>query len=287
MTVTDSSVPPSESPETASKDAPPPAAFGSSRRWTGDVDTRWGDLLLLVCFLVAGLVDSAAFNMYGCFVSMQTGNTIFVGLGVSGQPENLPGKAWSRCFLAIICFAVGALFFSSFHRFFGPQKRWVLAASFLLQALITGIVAVLATTGAVHNTPQGRTNVHRDGYIIETVEDAFPWSDYAPITLLAFQSAGQIVASRVLKYNSMPTVVLTSLYCDLMSDARLFTAPINDNADRIRRSAGAVLLFAGAVGGGFLSKSWVGFAGALWIAAFLKTCIGVAWCLWNPKVTRI
>ncbi|KAI5458993.1 hypothetical protein BGZ63DRAFT_390094 [Mariannaea sp. PMI_226] len=280
--MTNTSTPSSESPRIPSKSAFP-AERGSWQRWTVDINTRWGDLLLLMCFFIAGLVDSAAFNMYGCFVSMQTGNTIFVGLGVSGQPENLPGKAWSRCFLAIICFGIGALFFSSFHRFFGPQKRWVLAASFLLQALFTGIVAILATTGAVHNKPSGRETVHRDGLIIETVRDSFPWTDFAPITLLAFQSAGQIVASRVLKYNSMPTVVLTSLYCDLMSDARLFTAPLTDNADRNRRSVGAVLLFAGAISGGFLSKSWAGFAGALWIAAFLKTCIAVAWCCWKPK----
>lgn len=70
----DSSVPPSESPEATAKEQA--RATGSSQRWTGDVDTRWGDLLLLVCFLVAGLVDSAAFNMYGCFVSMQTGESI-------------------------------------------------------------------------------------------------------------------------------------------------------------------------------------------------------------------
>lgn len=159
----------------------------------------------------------------------------------------------------------------------------MLAISFFIQSVVTGIVAVLATTGAVHNKPQGRESVHVGGNIIETVRDSFPWTDFAPITLLAFQSAGQIVASRVLKYNAMPTVVLTSLYCDLMSDARLFTAPVTDNADRSRRSVGAVLLFAGAVGGGFLSKSWTGFAGALWIAAFLKTGIAVAWCCWKPK----
>ncbi|KAH7121369.1 hypothetical protein EDB81DRAFT_872752 [Dactylonectria macrodidyma] len=283
----DSSVPPSEREAPTKEQAPARIGFGSSLRWTGEVDTRWGDVLLLVCFLVAGLVDSAAFNMYGCFVSMQTGNTIFVGLGASGQPENLPNKAWSRCLLAIVCFAIGALCFASFHRHFGPQKRWVLAASFLAQAVITGIVAILATTGAVHNTPQGRTTIHHDGLIIETVQDEFPWSDYAPITLLAFQSAGQIVASRVLKYNSMPTVVLTSLYCDLMSDAKLFTAPLAENADRSRRTLGAILLLIGAVGGGFLSKSWVGFAGALWIATFLKTCIAVSWCLWKPKAANV
>ncbi|KAF5020974.1 hypothetical protein F66182_6986 [Fusarium sp. NRRL 66182] len=266
----------SDNPEAGPKRA-------SSERFTAEVDVRWADILLLICFFVAGLVDSAAFNLYGCFVSMQTGNTIFVGLGVSHQPENLPGKAWSRCFIAIVCFAIGALFFSSFHRHFGPQKRWVLIASFFIQAILTGLVALLATTGAVWNHPHGRSTAHENGWIIETVRDSFPGSDYAAIAILAFQSAGQIVASRVLKYNAMPTVVLTSLYCDMMSDAKLFTAPLTDNADRNRRAIGAVLLFAGATAGGFLSKSWVGFAGALWIAAFLKLCITIAWVLWKPR----
>lgn len=162
----------------------------------------------------------------------------------------------------------------------------MLVASFFIQAILTGLVALLATTGAVWNRPLGRETTHEDGYIIERVRDSFPWSDLAPIIILAFQSAGQIVASRVLKYNSMPTVVLTSLYCDMMSDAKLFASPITDNADRNRRAAGAVLLFAGAVSGGFLSKSWAGFAGALWIAAFFKMCIVVAWCFWKPKASN-
>ncbi|CAF3451887.1 hypothetical protein SNK03_002785 [Fusarium graminearum] len=269
----------SDSPEAGPKGGFPTPV----RRFTSDIDTRWGDLLLLVCFFIAGLVDSAAFNMYGCFVSMQTGNTIFVGLGVSHQPENLPGKAWSRCLVAIVCFGVGALFFSTVHRHFGPQKRWVLMLSFFIQAMLTGLVALLATTGAVWNNPHGRSTTHEGDWIIERVQNSFPASDYAAIAILAFQSAGQIVASRALKYNSMPTVVLTSLYCDMMSDAKLFTAPITDNADRNRRAVGAVLLFLGAVCGGFLSKSWVGFAGALWIAAFLKLCITFAWVLWKAK----
>jgi hypothetical protein len=43
------------------------------RRLNAQVDTKWGDLILLGCFYCSGLVDSMAFNMYGCFVSMQTG----------------------------------------------------------------------------------------------------------------------------------------------------------------------------------------------------------------------
>lgn len=234
-----------------------------------------------VCKLVSHSISSIYFQLL--WLTPFLGNTIFVSLGVSGQPENLPSKGWVRSFMAIVFFGLGALFFSTFHRVFSPQRRWVLVASFALQAIITGIVAVLATTGTVANRPQGRESTHRDGYIIETVRDSYPWSDLAPITLLAFQSAGQIVASRALKFNSMPTLVLTSLYCDLMSDARLFTAPLTDNAERNRRAVGAVLLFGGAVAGGFMSKSWVGFGGALWVAALLKACVSVAWCFWRAK----
>lgn len=43
------------------------------RRLSAEIDTKWTDLLLLVCFLCAGIIDSMAFALYGCFVSMQTG----------------------------------------------------------------------------------------------------------------------------------------------------------------------------------------------------------------------
>lgn len=43
------------------------------QRLDADVDPKWADLILLGCFFCSGLVDSMAFNMYACFVSMQTG----------------------------------------------------------------------------------------------------------------------------------------------------------------------------------------------------------------------
>jgi hypothetical protein len=44
-----------------------------SRHFAEDVDTRWTDLLLIVCSLISGMLDSAAFNAWGSFASMQTG----------------------------------------------------------------------------------------------------------------------------------------------------------------------------------------------------------------------
>ncbi|RSL38447.1 hypothetical protein CEP53_014865 [Fusarium sp. AF-6] len=256
----------------------------SGRSGTAEVDARWSDLPLLVCFFVAGLIDSVAFDLYSCFVNMQTGNTIFIGLGVSGQPDNLPEKAWLRCLLAIIFFAIGTLFFSSLHRWFGPRRRWVLITSFLAQAISVGIVALLVTASIIRDGHNGRTNTQKDGYITTRVQDSFPWSDFVSIALLAFQSAGQAIASRALGFGSLPTIVLTSLYCDLMSDAELFTASVCANPYRNRRVGGIVLFLAGAVTGGFLSKSGTGFSGTLWIASSLKLCISFCWCTWKSKL---
>jgi len=108
--------------------------------------------------------------------------------------------------------------------------------------------------------------------------------DLVPISLLAFQSAGQVVASRVLKYNELPTVVLTSLIADLMSDAHLLTAGLFDDHKRNRRAAAVVMQLAGAICGGVFTKGWVGFAGAMWVAAAVKGVIVVAWLVWAPKV---
>lgn len=184
-----------------------------------------------------------------------------------------------------MCFALGALFFSTIHRVFGPQKRWVLIASFALQAALIAIVAILTTVPVIPNKPPVVVQRNDSEFLMFTMPSAFPGSDFAAITILAFQSAGQIVASRALKYNAMPTVVLTSLYCDLMSDAQLFTAPLGQNADRNRRFLGAVLLLCGAISGAFLTKSEVGFKGGLWIAVGIKIAMAMAWFFWKQKKT--
>lgn len=101
----------------------------------------------------------------------------------------------------------------------------------------------------------------------------------APIALIAFQAAGQAVTSRVLKYNSLTSVVLTSIYCDLFSDPLLLAAP-QANPERNRRAAAPVLLLIGAICGGLWAHSSIGLAGALWTAVVLKTMVVGAWSIW-------
>lgn len=98
-----------------------------------------------------------------------------------------------------------------------------------------------------------------------------------PIALIAFQSCGQAVTSRALKYNALTSVVLTSIYCDLFSDQDLWKGR---NVERNRRVAAPVLLLGGAVLGGGLAGSWVGTEGVLWIAAGLKGVVVGVWAGW-------
>ena len=113
------------------------------------------------------------------------------------------------------------------------------------------------------------------------------WTDLAPISLFAFQSAGQVVVSRVLKYNEIPTVALTTLVADLMSDAHLLTVGIFDDVKRNRRVAALFMLLGGAVCGGVFTKGWIGFTGAIWIAASIKSIMVIAWLIWKPKPVEV
>ena len=101
-----------------------------------------------------------------------------------------------------------------------------------------------------------------------------------PIGLLAFQGGGQFVASRVLGFGEIPTVVLTSVYCDLGMDERLLAS---ENQKRNHRVGAVVFIVLGAIAGGWISRSDAGMATAMWIAAVLKLGIAVAWVFWRRE----
>ena len=51
-----------------------------SARWrermTKDVRRDWADLILLACYIITGMLDSASISTWGSFVSMQTGSSL-------------------------------------------------------------------------------------------------------------------------------------------------------------------------------------------------------------------
>lgn len=225
-----------------------------------DIDRSWADLILLLSYVITGLLDSSAVFIWGSFVSMQTGNTVYLGLGLVAPSE---GTRWIRSGTSIGFFCLGSFFFSRFHRYFSPKRRWVLLASFSAQ-----LVLVLTAAIIVH------VDTERGGDL--------RWEVLVPLALVAFQSSGQAVTSRALQYNSLTSVVLTSIYCDLFSDP-LIMAGLTQNDERNRRAAAPVLLLVGAMIGGLWAHSPVGLSGALWTAATMKIIIIFSWCFWKAQ----
>ena len=102
----------------------------------------------------------------------------------------------------------------------------------------------------------------------------------APIALLAFQAGGQIVSSRMLGVNELPTTVLTSVYCEIWSDERVFGL---GNRKRDHRVAGVVCLVLGGIGGGWISRSGGGLSAVLFLGAGLKVLGALGWVLWAAE----
>ncbi|OQE93675.1 hypothetical protein PENNAL_c0005G08635 [Penicillium nalgiovense] len=240
---------------------------GLSTSLKAELEPQHADLLLFACCLISGLVDSTIYRAYNTFVSMQTGNTIFVGLGTSHQ--NLRRYGWARSVTSIGCFTLGSFLFARLHRVLGTRRRGSLMLSFLLQASIILLTAGLVQGGVISGTLVGKGS-----------QKTPPWDQIVPIVLLSLQSAGQIVASRSLGFNEIPTVVLTSLLCDLVSDPQLFFVR---NVKRDRRIIAFVLTLVGAIIGGWVTKVTEAIYPILWLSAGIKGLLVLAWAFWRAK----
>jgi hypothetical protein len=126
---------------------------------------------------------------------------------------------------------------------------------------------VLVQTGIIKPTPQGNEPHVAD------------WMPLIPLSLLAFQAGGQLVTSRLVRFDEVPTVVLTTLLGDLFIDPAFMA---KSNPVRNRRVASFLALFLGAMASGLLAKH-EGLSCPLWIAAGCKAAITVSWLFWPAR----
>jgi hypothetical protein len=218
------------------------------------------------CKLVSLPCVTAANHMPG--LSCRTGNTIFLALGASGQPISRP-YGWVKSLISISCFLIGCFAFAN-TRYIRPKARGTLAVSFFIQSACI-IIAAALVQGNIVPAPKGLVVIN--GSDVDFLE-------LLPLAFLAFQSGGQIVTSRLLGFNEVPTTVLTSVYCDLASDPQLLA---RDNVKRNRRFAAVVFILVGGIAGGWISRSAAGLQTNLWIAAGIKMAISLSWSVWQPK----
>ncbi|KAK9365625.1 hypothetical protein V1509DRAFT_632585 [Lipomyces kononenkoae] len=236
-----------------------------------NINLEHAEYIFIMCYFFTGLLDCCAFNAWSCFAIMQTGNTIFLGLGASGQPITNP-YGWLKSLIAIAFFIIGCFTFSQARRVGGIRQRRMLMLSFLAQSVCILVAAALIQSDVVPHP----TNMAR---IPDDLGNRL-FLELIPLALLAFQGGGQMAASRGLGFNELPTTVLTSVYYDVSSDPAL-TA--RHNVKRDRRLLGSVALLIGAIIGGFIFKSSAGLATALWLAGGLKFLIAVGWGFWKAE----
>ena len=206
-------------------------------------------------------------NLIIITILTSAGNTVYVGLGVSGQPLSQPYR-WAKSGTAILSFCLGNYFFSRAARLMGPLKRSTMMVSFLFQAVLCFAAMATVVAGLVPNNA---------GSLLPE-----NWIVLFPLAMLSFQSAGQIVMSRMLGFNEIPTVVLTSTYTDLFMDPKLLTAPMTQNSKRNRRAISAIALLLGATLGGFLTEGG-SIVDPLWITGVLKVFLAGVWVVWRGK----
>ncbi|KAM0326366.1 hypothetical protein ACHAQA_006968 [Verticillium albo-atrum] len=244
-----------------------------------DVHVSYTDLPLFACCFISGLCDSVTVNASNVFVSMQTGNTIFLALGAAHLPHGDPYR-WLRSLVSIGSFALGCFTFAH-TRHFHPKRKATLALSFLVQAAAIWIAAILAQTNVVPDYNRRSVPSFNDG---QPAAHSAHQSHIVllPVALIAWQFGGQIVSSRVLGYNEVPTCVLTSVYCDLLSDPKIL-APLKENPKRNRRFLAIILLLVGGIVSGWLQRSPAGMTTVLWLAGFIKVVIAVCWLTWPSK----
>lgn len=155
----------------------------------------------------------------------------------------------------------------------GPIQRLTLASSFALQSIFIMISAAVIESGLV------------DGRIDQIGRD-IDWKTQAPIAMLSFQAAGQMVGSRALAFSEIPTVVLTSVLCDFASDPEL-VSPIGRNVKRNRRAGAFFGILIGAIGGGWITRGSGQVQLALWVAFGIKMAISIIWVFWPEKEKKV
>lgn len=239
---------------------------------TATVTLDHADILLLSCCFISGMVDSTMYHAYGTFVSMQTGNTLFLGLGGARPHNTTHPYGWAKSLVSISCFCLGCSLFSYASHLVGPLRRVTLALSFLAQALIIVLAAALIEANVVNGD-------------LASIKDDIDWKSMLPIALLSFQSAGQIVASRTLSLSEIPTFMLTVILHDLSTDSKVLKPP-RQNVKRNRRLLAFLGILLGSIVSSFTSAATGKVQDPLWIAGGIKAVITLAWMAWPVKKIR-
>lgn len=214
--------------------------------------------LLLLSF-ATGIQDAAAWPDYMCFASNQTGNTLFLAIGVAGLTRD--AYSFPNIGVSLSLFVAGGLVMGQLGNYFGVRRRlWLLISNLVQTALVFCALII-----------QYSWPIKRDGP-----------AALAVIASLAFSSGAQVAMSRSLKVTEITTAMATAAFIDVVIDPSLANLR---NRLRNRRVLFLVMLTAGCFVGAFAQRE-VSSLFPILLCAIGKSIVTVAF-LFNRPISKV
>ncbi|KAF7323591.1 Aldedh domain-containing protein [Mycena kentingensis (nom. inval.)] len=227
--------------------------------------------LAAFCFMT-GFIDAISFSAIFVWCGFQTGNFAQLALALARlwepNPDG-PGRntafhiADRQALLSLLTFNIGAFLGRVGDRIGAHRRVWLVGAT-LLQAVLTAVAAVTIWRSA-------------QGSIAEVRGDP-SWTNALTYVGLAFMSASlglQGIVGKRLNTQFTTTIVLTTVWVELVTDPRLFSLR-QKVITRDHKLIAAVALF----GGAFVARAILaqaGAAAALGVGAGVRVLIALAW----------
>ncbi|KAI0937719.1 hypothetical protein AcV7_003677 [Taiwanofungus camphoratus] len=247
-----------------------PSIVLSREHVMGDVDPVKATFPLAAYCFMTGFIDSIAFSAIFVWPGFQTGNSVQLALALARLFQGPPGHrdtsfhlADKQALTSLLTF-IGGAFIGRLGDRMGPQSRiWLFLGTFF-QALFTMAAALCVWKS-------GQPSV------ADTRDDP-AWSNALTFATVGFMSASlglQGIMGKRVNTQFTTTIVLTTVWCELMADPKLFKL----NRRIISRDHKVIailsLFFGGFVGRALVDK--IGSAGTLGVGTGFRLLIAVWW----------
>ncbi|BCS11973.1 DUF1275 domain protein [Aspergillus luchuensis] len=213
---------------------------------------------LLFLSFATGIQDAATWPDYTCFASNQTGNTLFIAIGLAGLAND--AYSLSNIGMSLGMFIAGSLVMGQLGNRFGVRRRLWLLLSSVIQTVLVFVAMIV----------QYAVPLKQEGAAALGV-----------IACLAFSSGAQVAMSRSLKITEITTAMVTAAYVDVVVDPGLLQL---HNRLRNRRMMFVVMLTAGCFVGAFAQRGVNSSFALLWCAVG-KAVVTVS-LLWNKSLEQ-
>lgn len=227
------------------------------------------------CFMT-GFIDSVCFSAIFVWCAFQTGNTVQLALAIArlfnGQHDTSFHLADQQALCSLITFILGATIARIGDKMGCKTRAWLALGTFI-QTLFTMAAAI-----AIWKSGQGS---------VADVRDNPAWNNTLSFVCIGFMSASmglQGIMGKRTNTQFTTTVVLTTTWCELMTDPQLFDIRrLVISRDHKIMAIGSLFV------GGFLGRALldaIGSAGTLGVGTGLRFIVSIWWLFVPAKTAK-